>query len=224
MRTFVIIHGGGDSGWSWHLVQAELESLGHEVLAPDLPADDESLTLHDYADAVVELIGDRDHVTVVGHSLGGFTATLVADRIQADSLILLAAMIPVPGETPGDWWSNTGFNEAVARQAELDGGLTGNEDPFIGFMHDVPRELAEESMRRGRNHPSTAAMETPWPLTSWPDVPTRFILFKDDRFFPADFFRRLVPERLGIVPEEMAGSHCAGLSHPRELSRLLLGP
>lgn len=26
------------------------------------------------------------------------------------------------------------------------GGLTGNDDPFVGFYHDVPRALAEEAM------------------------------------------------------------------------------
>lgn len=222
MRTFVLIHGGGDSSWSWHLVQAELRRLGHEAIAVDLPADDDSLTLDDYADAVVQAIGDREHVTVVGHSLGGFTATLVADRIQPDALILVAGMIPSPGETPGDWWQNSGYNHAVARQAEIDGGLTGNEDPFISFMHDVPRELAEEAMSHGRNHPSDVAMNIPWPLSSWPDVPTRFILCRDDRFFPAQFFRRLVPERLGITPEEIAGSHCVMLSNPVELARMLV--
>lgn len=52
MTTFVLIHGGGDVGWSWHLVQAELEARGHRVVAPDLPADDETLTLDDDARAV----------------------------------------------------------------------------------------------------------------------------------------------------------------------------
>jgi len=30
-----------------------------------------------------------------------------------------------------------------------------------------------------------------------------------------------VPERLGIVPEEMPGCHCVALSHPAELAGLL---
>lgn len=222
MRTFVIIHGAGDSGWSWHLVKAELHRLGHDVFAPDLPADDDSLTLTDYADSVVEQFGEREQVTVVGHSFGGFTAPLVAERLRADALILLAGMVPSPGETPGDWWANTGFNEAVELQARIDGGLTGNEDPYIGFLHDVPRVLAEEAMNRGLDHPTSAAMAQPWPLASWPDVPTRFILCRDDRFFPVDFFRKLVPDRLGIVPEEIDGGHCVMLGNPAELAEMLV--
>jgi hypothetical protein len=47
------------------------------------------------------------------------------------------------------------------------------------------------------------------------------VLCSEDRFFPPDFFRRLVPERLGIVPDEIAGSHCVALSRPQELADML---
>ena len=45
MTTFVLIHGGGDVGWYWHLLEAELRSRGHDVIAPDLPCDDDSAGL-----------------------------------------------------------------------------------------------------------------------------------------------------------------------------------
>jgi pimeloyl-ACP methyl ester carboxylesterase len=223
MSTFVLIHGGGDVGWSWHLVEAELRARGHDVLAPDLPGDDESKTLVDYADAVVEAVGERRNLVVVGHSFGAFTAVLVAARLPVDVLVLLAGMIPSPGESPDDWWVNTGYQRAVAEQAKRDGGLTGNPDPYVSFYHDVPRRLAAEAMAKERAHPSTAATAAPWPLDAWPDVPTRFVLCSEDRFFPPDFFRRLVPDRLGIVPDEIAGSHCVALSRPGELADMLAG-
>ena len=50
MSTLVLIHGAGDGGWYWHLVEAALRARGHDVVAPDLPADDESAGLEDYAD------------------------------------------------------------------------------------------------------------------------------------------------------------------------------
>jgi len=78
MATFVLIHGGGDVGWYWHLVEDGLRQGGHDVVAPDLPCDDAAASLLDYADAVVDAIGDRRDLIVVGHSYGGFTAPLVA--------------------------------------------------------------------------------------------------------------------------------------------------
>ncbi|MGN9908805.1 alpha/beta fold hydrolase [Phytohabitans sp. LJ34] len=223
MSTFVLIHGGGDVGWYWHLVEAELRARGHDVVAPDLPGDDESKTLADYADAVVEAVGAKRDLVVVGHSFGGFTAPLVADRLPVDVLVLLAGMVPAPGESPDEWWANTGYGDAVAEQAARDGGLTGNPDPLVSFYHDVPRELAEEAMRRERAHPSSTATAAPWPLDAWPDVPTRFVLCGEDRFFPPDFFRRLVADRLGIVPDEIPGSHCVALSRPKEVADILEG-
>jgi pimeloyl-ACP methyl ester carboxylesterase len=221
MSTFVLIHGAGDVGWYWHLVEAALRAHGHDVVAPDLPADDDSAELGDYADAVVEAVGDRKELVVVAQSFGGFTAPLVADRLAVEALVLVAGMVPSPGETPGDWWANTGYRDAVRAQAARDGGLTGNEDPFVTYYHDVPRKLAEEAMSKTRAHPSTASMASPWPLDAWPAVPTKFVLCTEDRFFPADFLRRVVAERLNIVPDEITAGHCVALSRPKELAELL---
>ena len=105
LSTFVLIHGAGDVGWYWHLVEAELRARGHDVVAPDLPADDDSLLLDDYADAVVSAIGDRRDLVIVAHSFGSFTAPLVAARLPVDALVFVAGMVPSPGEQPNDWWS-----------------------------------------------------------------------------------------------------------------------
>ncbi|MGX6606784.1 alpha/beta hydrolase [Micromonosporaceae bacterium Da 78-11] len=223
MSTFALVHGAGDVGWYWHLVEAELRARGHDVVAPDLPADDESLLLDDYADAVVEAVGNRTDLVVVGQSFGGFTAPLVAARREARELILVAGMIPAPGETADQWWGNTGYAEAPRDQAARDGGLTGSEDPYVSFYHDVPRRLAEQANGRGRAHPTAAAFAQPWPLDAWPDVPTRFVLCTEDRFFPAGFLRRVATDRLGVVPTEIAASHCVALSRPTELTDILTG-
>jgi pimeloyl-ACP methyl ester carboxylesterase len=56
MTTFALIHGAGDVGWYWHLVEAALGERGHDVVAPDLPCDDDSAGLSEYADTVIEAI------------------------------------------------------------------------------------------------------------------------------------------------------------------------
>jgi pimeloyl-ACP methyl ester carboxylesterase len=222
MTTFALIHGGGDVGWYWHLVEAELRERGHDVVAPDLPSDNDSADLNDYADTVVAAIGDRGELVVVGQSYGGFTAPLVADRLQAQAIVLVAGMVAAPGESPADWWANTGYRQAVEEQARRDGGATGNEDPFVAFYQDVPRALAEEAMSKERSE-SQAAYNSPWPLEAWPDVPTRFVLCTEDRFLPPAFMRKVVSTRLGIVPDEIAAGHCVALSRPGELADLLVG-
>ena len=222
MATFALVHGGGDVGWYWHLVEATLRRRGHDVVAPDLPCDDDTATLSDYADAVVDAIGRRRDVLVVGQSYGGFTAPLVANRRSVAAVVFVAGMIPAPGEKPAGWWQNTGYRKAVEEQARCDGGLTGSDDPFVAFYHDVPRALAEEALRKERSE-SSAAYSDPWPLDALPPVPMRFVACTEDRFFPIAFMRRVAGERLGIVPDEIAAGHCVALSRPDELGELLDG-
>ena len=221
MTTFAFVHGAGDGGWAWHLVEQELRARGHATVAPDLPTDP-SATLTDYADVVLDAIGAPDGpVVVVGHSYGGFTAPLVADRLPAAGLVFIAGMIPQPGEAPADWWGDTGYSEAAHLQAAADGGLTGSSDPYVAYYDDVPRHLADQALRNERDHPSPAADVQPWPLDALPSVPTRFVLCTNDRVFPAPFMRRLARERLGVDADEIASGHCASLSRPMELALML---
>jgi pimeloyl-ACP methyl ester carboxylesterase len=138
MASFVLIHGAGDVGWYWHLVETELRRRGNDVVAPDLPCDDDDADLDAYADTVVRAIGDRGDLVVVGQVYGGFTAPLVSVRVPVDVLVLVAGMIPAPGEAAADWWGNTGYNQAVDEQARRDGGLTGSDDPFVAFTTMCP--------------------------------------------------------------------------------------
>jgi pimeloyl-ACP methyl ester carboxylesterase len=77
MATFALIHGAGDARWYWRLVAPELRRRGHDVVAPDLPCNDDSAGLWGYADTVAEAVGDRRDLVVVAQSSGGFTAPLV---------------------------------------------------------------------------------------------------------------------------------------------------
>jgi pimeloyl-ACP methyl ester carboxylesterase len=221
MATYVLIHGAASDSWYWHLVVPRLRARGHDVVAPDLPSDDDSAGLSEYTDAVVHAIGDRadrDDLVVVAQSLGGFTAPLVCDRVPVRLMVLLAAMVPRPGERPADWWASTGFEQARREQAEREGWASDAErDPMLEYFHDVPPDVVAEAYARGERDQSGTPMEKPWPLAAWPDVPTRFLLCRDDRFFPAGFMRRVVRERLGITPDEMAGGHLPALAHPDEL-------
>ena len=64
-------------------------------------------------------------------------------------------------------------------------------------------------------------MREPWPLSAWPEVPTRVLIGREDRFFPTPFLRRVCRERLDIDPDEIDSGHCVSLSHPKELAERL---
>lgn len=206
MATYVLIHGAGDVAWYWHLVAAELREKGHDIVAIDLPADDESAGLRQYADTVVEAIGHRTDLIVVAQSFGGYTAPIVCSLVPVDLLVLVAGMVPAPGESAEEMFANTGYQQEE------------QEDPsdLAVFCHDVEPGLAAEALSKGRDQASTPWLE-PWPLEAWPEVPVKYLLCRNDRLFPAAWVRRVVRERLGITPGEIESGHCPALSRPQEL-------
>lgn len=211
--TFVLIHGGGSSAWDWHLVAPRLRNRGHEVVAIDLPIEDSAMGISEYADAVVDAAGDRDDLAVVGHSFGALTAPVVCARSRARLLVLLAPMIPRPGESFNRWWRDTGHDA-------LDIPMDSRQQMVDTFYHDVDPVLATEAIAHGRAQAFSQG-DRPWPLDSWPQVPTRVLLCRQDRMFPLEFQREVARRRLGIVPDEMAGGHSVFLSRPAELARRL---
>jgi pimeloyl-ACP methyl ester carboxylesterase len=178
--------------------------------------------LSEYADAVVDAIGERTDLVLVAQSLAGFAAPLVCDRLPVRMMILVAAMVPLPGEPPGEWWRNTGWEQARREQVARDGRSSDGEfDVVAEFFHDVPPDVTAAAFARGERAQSATPMEKPWPLSEWPNVPTKFLLCRDDRFFPAEFMRRVVRERLGLTPDEMDGGHLPAFGHPKELAERL---
>ncbi|MBC7518990.1 MAG: alpha/beta hydrolase [Microbacteriaceae bacterium] len=214
MTTFALIHGGGSTAWDWHLVSPRLHSAGHRVVAVDLPIEDATAGLNDYVhtvmDAVFAEVSNAEHVIVVGHSLGGFTAPLVAEKLHADGLVYLAGMIPAPGETFEQWWHNTGHDRETV-SADTDEAL----------FNGVPEHLAREAKALER-HQQGAWMSRPWPGKR-PSMPTGAILCRDDRFFPAAFMARQIHDRLGVEPIEIPGGHYAPLSEPKAVAAALIG-
>jgi alpha-beta hydrolase superfamily lysophospholipase len=115
LATYALIPGGGGDPWEWHRLVPELVSRRHDAIAIRLPSEDDTAGWSEYADTVVEAIGDRADVILVAASMGGFTAPIVSTRRPVDLLVLLNAMIPVPGETFNAWGVEHGFRIREAR-------------------------------------------------------------------------------------------------------------
>ena len=209
MGTYVLIHAAGSDGWYWHRITPLLRARGHDVIAPDLPSEDPQAGLTRYVEVVLEATGDREDLVVVGHSLGGFTAPLVAAARPGVTrkLVLVNAMIPRPGEA--DWWSVAGPPPWPEPYDEH--GI---------FFHDLPPDLLAEIDDHSRDEAGPVT-EDPYPLEGWPDLPTLVIASADDRCFPVDWQCEQARTRLGIEAHVIGGGHCVMLSRPRELADAL---
>ncbi|HXZ16192.1 MAG TPA: alpha/beta hydrolase [Roseiarcus sp.] len=220
MSAFILIPGAGGMAWYWHRVPPLLRRAGHEAIAVDLPGDDESIGLNDYAGLVVRAIGDRTDVVLAAQSLGGFTAPLVCARAPVRALVFVNAMIPEPGETAGAWWANTGAEKARVAAAEAS-GYGAEFDLMTYFLHDVPAEVVSGGPPAQRPEAETVFGE-PCRFERWPPIPIRVIASENDRFFPVGFQRRVARNRLGADVETLPGGHLVALSNPEGLTDLLL--
>jgi pimeloyl-ACP methyl ester carboxylesterase len=221
--TFVLIPGAGTDPRVYRATIDALGALGHDAMAPSLPLDDQEATPSDHADAVAEAVPAGDDLVIVAQSLGAFAGPLVTTRVPVAQLVLLAPMIPKPGETAGEWWENTGHAEAIADVAERHGPMSawGPEAVSEVFLHDVDPEVAREN-ERFSGAPGAGMFGEPWPLDDWPEVPTNVLAPSEDRFFPLEFQRRVARERLGLEVDEIPGGHVPMLSRPGELAERLV--
>ena len=219
MSTFVLVPGAGGNASYWRELVAELERRGHEAIAVDIPQDDPAVGLSEYAALVEAAIGDRTDSVVVAQSLGGFTAPMVGSPLRM--IVLLNAMIPLPGETPGRWWAATGSDPA-RRAAEEAAGRDPEFDEERTFFHDLPDDVrAQMESDPQPRVPADTIWDQPCDFERWPDVPLRVVVGRDDRLFPWEFQQRVSRERLGIEPDLLPGGHVLAKSRPTELADLL---
>jgi pimeloyl-ACP methyl ester carboxylesterase len=220
--TFVLVPGAGGMASYWRLVQDRLQVRGFDSIAVPLPGPDASQGLPEYVELIVAAVNGVDDAVIVAQSLGGFSASWAAGMTRPRELVLVNAMIPLPGETAGEWWEATGSGPARAANDVKEGrDPDGAFDAEVYFLHDVPRELIDASTEEPQDE-SDAVFAAPWGLPEWPDVPTRVVAGRDDRFFPLEFQRTIARDRLGLDVETVPGGHLPAFSRPDELTAAIV--
>lgn len=221
----VLLPGAGGAAAYWDSVVPLLEAEGHEAVAVELPADDDTAGLAAYVDVAHGACGSADDLLVVAQSMGGFTAPMLAERLLNEGrtvvgIVLLNAMVPVPGETPGQWWEAVGSEHARVEAAEA-GGYPVDFDLETYFLHDLDPETSAILLSGGKVE-AEAAFASPCAIAAWPDVPTRVVAGAEDRFFPLALQQRVARDRLGVEPTVVPGGHLCALSYPAEVARAIL--
>ncbi|HZC74096.1 MAG TPA: alpha/beta hydrolase [Jatrophihabitans sp.] len=217
MAVFVLIPGAGGNAGYWSRLVPELVRRGHEAIPVDIRQDDPELHLRDWATAVEAATAGRPAPVLVAQSLGGFLVPLVATRVHAAMVVLLNAMIPLPGETPDEWWGATGSG-AARRAADEAAGRDPEFDLDRHFLHDLDDAARTALFAETPREPSATAMADACAFERWPDIPTRVLVAADDRFFPLEFQRRVARERLGLDADVIDGGHLVAVSRPGEIA------
>lgn len=238
---FLFVHGGFHAAWCWERVIAELEMLGHEGVAVDLPGHgalvDRESTLANRRDAIVAMMQPGD--VLVGHSGGGFDATLAADARPdlVAHIVYLAAALPREGRT---------YPEAMAMRddQELDEGFDGDVGEMLSYLrfdddgamwfadfegawkyfyHDCDETTARWAFDRLGPERFGDTTVTPVSVSRFweAELPRSFIVCEQDRSMPR-WLADTVTRRLGVEQLSIDASHSPFLSRPRELAELLV--
>ncbi|HEX7459952.1 MAG TPA: alpha/beta hydrolase [Acidimicrobiales bacterium] len=221
MSDFILVPGaGGIATPYWRRVSSSLQRSGHRAFPVDLPGSSPDAGLPEYSALVADAIQDTADPVVVAQSLGAFAAVMACSHVQARSLVLVNAMVPAPGETPGEWWGATG---AVAARtlAARSRGYTDEFELATYFLHDLnPDDAAAVLADPG--HEADIVFGQPCAVDTWPEIPTAAIVGSDDRLFPLEFQQQLLVDRAGVTPVVMPGGHLLALANPDGLTEALV--
>jgi pimeloyl-ACP methyl ester carboxylesterase len=245
MSIFCLVHAACLGAWAWDLVIPYLQAQGHKAIAMDLPIENPSATLSDFAEAVVRsLPPDENDVILVGTSMAGTVIPLVANQRPVRKLVFLAALIPYPGmntieqtykDIPPDVVKAAGYEQPEASKLEQvrdepemfnPASLGKNfEDEAVAmefFFHDCKPDVALWAISKMRNHLSSASITEVFPLPALPDVESVYIVCTEDRIISPTWSRYAARKRLGVDAIELSAGHCPYLSHPAQLAEILL--
>ncbi|MDZ8050055.1 MAG: alpha/beta fold hydrolase [Aulosira sp. ZfuVER01] len=244
MSLFCLVHGAFQGAWCWNLLIPYLEAQGHKTVAMDLPIENASTTLSQFADAVIQALPKTDDdIVLVGHSMAGTIIPLVAEVVKVRQLVFVAALIPSPGISTLDQFAHhldsemlKSFNYQAKDPTKLE-QFHNEPDMFepasVGqdfsdaavlrgfFYHDCQPDVAQWAIAKRRSQQSMAYIFEMNPLKALPSVECKYIVCTNDRILSPAWSRYAARKRLGVDAIELAAGHCPHLSCPELLASLL---
>ena len=192
----------------------------------DLPIEDVTVDASGYARRIAEAIAELgpEPPVVVGHSMAGIALPLVPAITSVRRLVYLAALIPDPGQRMADIQAREdvlGDTRAVARDLHGRSFWTSAEAAVETLYHDCEPAAARPAAARLRPQARTPH-DQPCPLRRLPDVPTSYIVMRDDRMIRPQWSRATARRRLGVEAVELPGGHSPMLADPERLADALI--
>ncbi|MBE9052425.1 alpha/beta hydrolase [Nostocales cyanobacterium LEGE 11386] len=244
MSLFCLVHGAFQGAWCWDLLIPYLEAQGHKTVAMDLPIEDVSASLSQFADVVFQALPKTDDdIVLVGHSMAGTVIPLVAEAHQVRQLVFLTALIPYPETSTLDQFSHNldvdslkslNYEPKEPRRLEqfddepdmfnpVSAGKNFSDEAVLMefFYHDCQPDVMRWALSKGRLQQSMAYIFEVNPLNSLPNIECKYIVCTDDRIISPAWSRYAARKRLGVDAIEMPGGHCPHLSRPAHLASVL---
>jgi pimeloyl-ACP methyl ester carboxylesterase len=224
--AFVLVHGAWHDARIWDSVRAALGHEGARSVAVQLPSDDVNVDASGYARVIARASRKLapEGSVIVGHSMSGIALPLVPALAAVRQLVFLAALVPTPGQRMADVQAREevlGDTRAVARDECGRSYWTSIDAAIDVLYHDCDAGQAREIAGRLRPQARTPHDE-PCPMTTFPDLPTSYILLREDRMIRPEWSRMAAASRLGTDAVEMDGGHSPMLAQPQQLALLFM--
>jgi pimeloyl-ACP methyl ester carboxylesterase len=184
-----------------------------------LPLEDPAATFADYAAVVLDRIGNREPVVLVGHSMASAVVPLVAVQTPVKLLVYLCPVMSGFASPPGapprvrpgyHWPPVDDENRSWWPQEQAVSQLYGR----------LNRDLAVQLVRHLRPQPQ-AVFNAEYPLERPPDVPSAFLYTREDELFDDHWSRWISARLVGVEAIELPGGHFPMLEHPAALADVL---
>jgi pimeloyl-ACP methyl ester carboxylesterase len=217
-RNVVLVHGLFADGSCWSEVIARLQAAGLNATAVQNPL----TTLPEAVASAERVLARQDGPTVlVGHSFSGMIVTEAGMHPNVSALVYVAARAPDADE---DYTALAKTYPTPPASAGIifdgDEGRLGEEAFLRDFAGDLPK--AKAKVLYAVQQPFQKALLTgKTTQAAWRSKPSFYAVSTEDRTINPDL-ERFMAKRMGAKTIEVKASHLSLISHPDEISRLIL--
>lgn len=217
-RNVVLVHGLFADGSCWSEVIARLQAAGLNATAVQNPL----TTLPEAVASAQKVLARQDGPTVlVGHSFSGMIVTEAGVHPNVSAVVYVAARAPDAGE---DYTALAKTYPTPPATAGIifdgDEGRLSEEAFLRDFAGDLP--TAKAKVLYAVQEPFHEALLTGRTThAAWRSKPSYYAVSTEDRTINPDL-ERFMAKRMGAKTIEVKASHLSLISHPEEITRLIL--
>jgi pimeloyl-ACP methyl ester carboxylesterase len=217
-RNVVLVHGLFADGSSWSEVIARLQAAGLNATAVQNPL----TTLPEAVASAERVLARQDGPTVlVGHSFSGMIVTEAGIHPNVSALVYVAARAPDAGEDYANLAKT--FPTPPASAGVVFDGDEGRltEAAFLrDFAGDLP-EAKAKVLYAVQEPFQKALLAGKTTHAAWRSKPSFYAVSTEDRTIDPDL-ERFMAKRMGAKTIEVKASHLSLISHPDEITGLIL--